>query len=80
MFLTLAYQSKWTNDWAKEWFYMKNDLTVWADISGIIQSPIVTSFGFKKPTYYVNFEAQAAIVSFKAVSTYIGTRDLFKST
>jgi hypothetical protein len=67
MFLALAYRSKW----AKEWFYMKNDLTAWADILGIIQSPIVTSFGFKKPTCYVNFEAQAAIVAFDVVSTYI---------
>jgi hypothetical protein len=76
MFLALAYRSKW----AKEWFYMKNDLTARADISGIIQSPIVTSFGFKKPTCYVNFEAQAAIVAFNVVSTYISMGILFKST
>jgi hypothetical protein len=57
MFLALSYRSKWPNEWAKEWFYMKNDLTARADILGIIQSPIVTSFGFKKPTCYVNFEA-----------------------
>jgi hypothetical protein len=55
---------------------MKNGLVARANISGIIQSPIVTSFGFKKPTCYVNFEAQAAIVAFNAISTYIGTRDL----
>jgi hypothetical protein len=55
---------------------MMNDLTTRADISGIIQSPIVTSFGFKKPTCYVNFKAQAAIVAFNVVSTYIGMRDL----
>jgi hypothetical protein len=62
MFSALVYQSKWPNEWAKEWFYMMNDLTVQADISSIIQSPIVIRFGFKKPTCYVNFEAQAAIV------------------
>jgi hypothetical protein len=55
---------------------MKNDLTARADISWMIQYPIVTSFGFKKPTCYVNFEAQAAIVPFNVVSTYIRTRDL----
>jgi hypothetical protein len=55
---------------------MKNDLTAQADISGIIWSPIVTSFGFKNLTCFVNFEAQAAIVAFNVVSTYIGTRDL----
>jgi hypothetical protein len=57
MFLALAYRSKWLNEWVKEWFYMKNDLAARADISGIIQSSIVTSFGFKKLTRYVNFEA-----------------------
>ena len=71
MFSTLAYQSQWPNEWTKEWFYMKNDLTARADISGTIQSPIATNFGFKKPTCYVNFEAQAAIVAFDVVSTYI---------
>jgi hypothetical protein len=56
-FPALAYRSKWANGWAKEWFRMKNDLTARDDISAIIKSPIVTSFGFKKPTCYVNFEA-----------------------
>jgi hypothetical protein len=46
MFLTLAYRSKWPNEWAKEQFYMKNDLTMWVDIKDIIQTPIVTSFGY----------------------------------
>jgi hypothetical protein len=55
---------------------MKNDLTAQANISGIIQTPIVTIIGFKKPICYVNFEAQAAIVAFNVVSTYIGMRDL----
>jgi hypothetical protein len=30
----------------------------------------------KKPTCYINFEAQAAIVAFNVVCTHIGTRDL----
>jgi hypothetical protein len=55
---------------------MKNDLTTRADITGIIQTPIVTSFDFKKTTCYIIFEAQAAIVAFNAVRTHIGTRDL----
>jgi hypothetical protein len=48
MFPALAYQSKWLNEWSKEWFYMKNDLAARANISDIIQPPIVTSFDFKK--------------------------------
>jgi hypothetical protein len=57
MFSVLAYQSKWTNELAREWFYMKNDLNEQTDIKGLIQTPIVTSFGYKKPTCYINFEA-----------------------
>jgi hypothetical protein len=57
---------------------MKNDLTAQAKITCIIQSPIVTSFGFKKPTCYVNFEAQATIDAFNAISTHTGTRDLIQ--
>jgi hypothetical protein len=64
------------NEWEKKLFYLKTDLTARAKISGIIHSPIVTSFGFKKPTGYVGFEARAAIAPFNAISTHIGTRDL----
>jgi hypothetical protein len=76
MFLALACRSKWTNEWAKEWFYMKNDMNARADIKGIIQTPVATSFGYKKPMCYINFEAQATIVAFNVVCTHIGTRDL----
>jgi hypothetical protein len=43
----LSYQSKWLNEWAKEWFYMKNNLKEHTDIKGIIQTPIHTCFGYK---------------------------------
>jgi hypothetical protein len=32
MFPALAYRSKWPNEWAREWFYMKNDLNEQTDI------------------------------------------------
>jgi hypothetical protein len=76
MFLALAYRSKWPHEWAKEWFYMKNNLKERANIKWIIQTPIHTCFGYKRPTCYINFKAQAAIFSFDAVCTHIGTRDL----
>jgi hypothetical protein len=76
MFLALAYQSKWPNEWAKEWFYMKNDMKEGPNIKGIIQTHIHTCFGNKKPTCYINFEAQAVMVSFNVVCTYVATRDL----
>jgi hypothetical protein len=57
MFLALAYRSKWPNEWAKEWFYMKNNLKERAEVKDIIQTPIPTSFGYKRLTCYINFEA-----------------------
>jgi hypothetical protein len=76
MFLALAYQSKWLNEWTKEWFYMNNDLKEREDSKGIIQTPINTCFEYNKLTCYIDFEAQAAIVSSNIVCTHIGTRDL----
>jgi hypothetical protein len=55
---------------------MKNDLNERIDIKGIIQTPIVIRFWYKKLTCYINFEAQAVIVAFNAVCTHIGTMDL----
>jgi hypothetical protein len=44
MFLALGCCIKWPNDWAKEWFYMKNYWNERTHIKGIIQTPIITSF------------------------------------
>jgi hypothetical protein len=75
LFSALAYRCKWLNEWAKEWFYMKNDLKERTGIKGIIQTPIHACFGYEKLNCYINFEAQAAIVAFNVVCTQIGTRD-----
>ncbi|KAL5663822.1 hypothetical protein ACJX0J_023930, partial [Zea mays] len=64
LFSALAYRCKWLNEWAKEWFYMKNDLKERTGIKGIIQTPIHACFGYEKLNCYINFEAQAAIVAF----------------
>jgi hypothetical protein len=55
---------------------MNNDLKAWADVKGIIQTPIHTCLGYKKPTCFINFEAEAAIVAFNTIYTHIRTRDL----
>jgi hypothetical protein len=55
---------------------MKNDLKERADVKGIIQMFIHVCFRYKKPTCYINFKAQAAIVAFNVVCTHIGTKDL----
>jgi hypothetical protein len=60
----------------KQWFYVRNDLDKREDIKGVIQWPIRSLFGIKRPTI-VNIEkAQACLVAFNAVCSYISTRDL----
>ena len=76
MFLALTYRSKWPNEWAEKWFYMANDLKERDDIKDIIQTPIHTSFGYKRLTCYINFKAQSSIVAFNDVFTHIGMTDL----
>jgi hypothetical protein len=60
----------------KQWFYVKNDLSQRNDVKDVIQWPIRSSFGLKRPTI-VNMEKyQACLAAFNAVCSYIGTRDL----
>ena len=55
---------------------MKNDLKERPNITEIIHTPIHTCFGYEKPTCYINFEAQAAMVAFNTVCAHIGTMGL----
>jgi hypothetical protein len=54
----------------------KNDLDGREDINGIIQWPIRSRFGIKRPTIVKTEEAQACLVVCNAVHSYICTRDL----
>jgi hypothetical protein len=53
---------------------MKNDLKKREDIKEIIQRPIVSRFGINRPVVVMTEEAQACLVAFNAVCSYIGTR------
>jgi hypothetical protein len=54
----------------------KNDLVKRDDIKGVIQWPIRSRFGIKRTTI-VNIErAQACLVAFNVMCSYISTRDL----
>jgi hypothetical protein len=55
---------------------MKSNLKERGDVKDIIQTPIHTSFGYKRSACYINFEAQVSIVAFNAMCTYIGTGDI----
>ena len=60
----------------KQWFYVKNDLVKREDIKDVIQWPIRSCFGIKRPTIVNTEKAQACLVAFNTVCSYISSRDL----
>ena len=60
----------------KQWFYVKNDLVEREDVNGIIQHPIQSCFDIQRPLIVNSDKAQACLVAFNTVCSYIGTRDL----
>jgi hypothetical protein len=71
-----TFWKRWLGSWMQEWFYMKNDLSQWEDVRGIIQRPIWFRFGIKRPATALGNDIQACHAVFNTVCTYIGTRDL----
>jgi hypothetical protein len=60
----------------KQWFYDKNDLSEREDVKGVIQRPIRSRFGMRRPSIAGGNEAQACYMAFDTVCSYICTRDL----
>jgi hypothetical protein len=60
----------------EEWFYVKNDLIEREDIKRIIQRPIWSRFGIRRPATALGNDIEACQRSFNTVCTFIGTRDL----
>jgi hypothetical protein len=60
----------------EEWFYVENNLTEREDIRGIIQRPIWSCFGIRRPATALVNDIEACQRSFNTVCTFIGTRDL----
>jgi hypothetical protein len=71
-----TFRKKWSGSWMKQWFYVKNDLSEREDVKGIIQRPIWSRFGIRRPSTAIGNEVQACLIAFNIVCTYIGTRDL----
>jgi hypothetical protein len=44
-----TFWKKWLGSWMKQWFYMKNVLVKRGDIKDVIQWPIRSHFGIKRP-------------------------------
>jgi predicted nucleic acid-binding Zn ribbon protein len=60
----------------QEWFYVKNDLSQREDVIGIIQCPIWSRFGIRRPATALGNDVQACQAAFNTVCSYIGSRDL----
>jgi hypothetical protein len=70
------FRKRWLGAWMQEWFYVKNDLVEREDIKGIIQRPIWSHFGIRRPSLALGNDIQACQAAYNTVCTYIGTRDL----
>jgi hypothetical protein len=71
-----TFRKRWPGAWMQEWFYVKNDLVAREDINVIIQRPIWSRFGIRRPSTALGNDIQACQAAFNTVCTYIGTRDL----
>jgi hypothetical protein len=60
----------------KQWFYVKNDLVERKDVKDVIQRPIQSRFDIRRPLIVNSEKAQACLVAFNTVCSYIGTRYL----
>jgi hypothetical protein len=71
-----TFQKRWPGSWMQGWFYVKNDLSQREDVKGIIQRPIWSRFGIRRPAIVLGNDIQKCQATFNTVCTYIGTRDL----
>jgi hypothetical protein len=62
----------------EEWFYVKNNLIEREDIKGIIQRPIWSSFGLRRPIVTIENNVEACQKAFSNVCAFIDTRDLIQ--
>jgi hypothetical protein len=62
----------------EEWFYVKNDLKKREDIKEIIQRPIWSRFGLRRPKVEIDGNVEACQKAISTVCAFIGTRDLIQ--
>jgi hypothetical protein len=61
-----------------EWFYVKNDLEAREDIKEIIQCPIWSCFGLRRPKVEIDGNVEACQKAFSTVCAFIRMRDLIQ--
>jgi hypothetical protein len=62
----------------EEWFYVNNDLKAREDIKEIIQRPIWSRFGLRRPKVEIDDAVEACQRAFNTVCSFISTRDLIQ--
>jgi hypothetical protein len=62
----------------EEWFYVKNNLIEREDIKEIIQRPVWSRFGLRRPKVTIENDDEACQKAFSNVCAFIGTRDLIQ--
>jgi hypothetical protein len=77
-YLMPTYQKKWPGAWMEEWFYVKNDLIKREDIKEIIQRPIWSCFGLRRPKVIIESDVKACQKAFSNVCDFIGIRDIIQ--
>jgi hypothetical protein len=75
-YLVPTFRKRWPDSWMQEWFYVKVDLSQREGMKGIIQCPIWSRFGIRRPLIALGNDVQACQAAFNTMCTYIGTRDL----
>jgi hypothetical protein len=75
-YLVPTFRKRWSRAYMEEWFYVKNNLIEREDIKGIIQRPIWSRFGLRRPATVLENDTEACQKAFNNVCAFIGTRDL----
>jgi hypothetical protein len=75
-YLVPTFRKRWPGAWMEEWFYVKNNLVEREDIKGIIQHPIWSRFGIRRPATALGNDIEACQRSFNTVCNFFGTRYL----
>jgi hypothetical protein len=73
-----TFRKRWPGAWMEEWFYVKNDLEAREDIKEIIQRPIWSHFGLRRPKVEVDDTVEACQSAFSTLCAYIGMRNLIQ--
>jgi hypothetical protein len=73
-----TYRKRWPEAWMEEWFYVKNNLIEREDIKEIIQRPIWSRFGLRRPKVAIESDVEACQKAFSNVGAFISTRDIIQ--